>query len=218
MLIYIIRHGETDFNRQGRIQGQVDNPLNENGIRLGKLTGEGLRDVKFDLIISSPLKRALQTADLVTGPSREKHGQEIPLEMDDRLMEINVGIWDGKIILPDQMEIQDPSFPLFFSDPDHFPGFPGGESTHQLKERTGELFEELIRREDLKDKTILISTHGCAMRAMLQKVYHDNLGYWHGGSPNNYAVNIVKVTDGVPELIEEDLLFYDPKLAVNPYK
>ena len=218
MLIYIIRHGETDFNRQGRIQGQVDNPLNENGIRLGRITGEGLKDVKFDMIFSSPLKRALQTADLVTSPSKVLHNQEnIPLFKDDRLMEIDCGIWDGKLILHDHMEIEDPTFPMFFNDPEHFPGFPEGETTWQVIERTGEVLDELIRREDLQDKTVLVSTHGCAMRGMLQRFYQDGRGYWHGGSPNNYAVNVVKVEKGKAELIHEDLLFYDPAEAVNPY-
>lgn len=218
MLIYIIRHGETQFNREGRIQGQVDNPLNENGLYLGKLTGEGLKDVKFDLIFTSPLIRAVQTAELVTGPSREKFQNEIPMIRDARLMEIDVGNWDGLRITPDHMEIDDPSFRLFFDDPEHFPGFPEGETIQQTMKRTGEFFEELIQRDDLADKTVLVSTHGCAMRAMLQKVYHDDLGYWHGKSPDNYAVNIVRVENRQAELIAEDLLFYDKTLGYNPYE
>lgn len=217
MFIYIIRHGETQFNREGRIQGQVDNPLNEAGIRLGKITGQALKEIRFDYILSSPLQRAIQTAQLVTGPSFEEKGYTLPIHTDPRLMEIDVGIWDGKIILPDQMEIDDPSFPLFFSDPEHFPGFPGGETLQQVIERTAQVFDEIIQREDLKDKTVLLSTHGCAMRAMLQRFYNDDLGYWHGKSPDNYAVNIVKAENGRCQLIAEDVLYYDPALAYNPY-
>ena len=58
MKLYIIRHGETPWNAEGRLQGQTDIPLNENGIRLAKITGEALKDVPFDFAISSPLKRA----------------------------------------------------------------------------------------------------------------------------------------------------------------
>ena len=58
MVLYFIRHGETSWNVEGKMQGQTDIPLNENGIRLAKITGEALKDVPFDFAISSPLKRA----------------------------------------------------------------------------------------------------------------------------------------------------------------
>lgn len=63
MKIYLIRHGETSWNTLGRLQGRTDIELNENGIRLAKITGEKLKDVHFDLAIASPLKRAYETAD-----------------------------------------------------------------------------------------------------------------------------------------------------------
>lgn len=64
MLLYIIRHGETVWNSMGRLQGREDISLNENGIHLAKITGEQLKDVPFDLAISSPLQRAYVTAEL----------------------------------------------------------------------------------------------------------------------------------------------------------
>ena len=67
MKIYLIRHGETSWNTLGRLQGRTDIELNENGIRLAKITGEKLKDVHFDLAIASPLKRAYETAGLVLG-------------------------------------------------------------------------------------------------------------------------------------------------------
>lgn len=63
MRMYIIRHGETEWNAAGRLQGQTDISLNENGVRLARITGQALSHVNFDLIITSPLKRARQTAD-----------------------------------------------------------------------------------------------------------------------------------------------------------
>lgn len=218
MLLYIIRHGETNFNKEGRLQGHVDNPLNENGISLGQITGEGLADIKFDAVYSSPLIRAMQTADLVTAPSRKKYEYDLSIIEDDRLMEIDAGEWDGKIILPDKIEIDDPNYHKFFQDPEHFPGFPGGEDFDDLIKRTGEFFDELVQKEELKDKTVLVSTHGCAMRALLQKVYKEDLGFWHGKTPNNYAVNIVNIDGNEYDLIAEDRLYYDPSLCVNLYK
>ena len=82
MLLYIIRHGETAWNVMRKIQGAVDIPLNEKGIRLAKITGERLKDVPFDRAISSPLQRAYKTAELVQGK------RNIHIETDKRIQEI----------------------------------------------------------------------------------------------------------------------------------
>ena len=67
MKLYFIRHGETVWNTQAKLQGKSDIPLNEKGVALARVTGEALADVPFAAIYSSPLKRALQTAQLVAG-------------------------------------------------------------------------------------------------------------------------------------------------------
>ena len=89
MKIYLIRHGETSWNTLGRLQGRTDIELNENGIRLAKITGEKLKDVHFDLAIASPLKRAYETAGLVLGD------RNIPILTDERIEEISFGEWEG---------------------------------------------------------------------------------------------------------------------------
>ena len=61
MKLYIVRHGETEWNKARRIQGQVDIPLNEFGRRLARKTAKGLSDITFDLCYSSPLSRARET-------------------------------------------------------------------------------------------------------------------------------------------------------------
>ena len=65
MKLYMVRHGETDWNKARRIQGQVDIPLNEFGRRLAKKTALGLADVPFDLCYTSPMSRAKETAKLI---------------------------------------------------------------------------------------------------------------------------------------------------------
>ena len=67
MKVYLIRHGETDWNSVRKLQGQTDIRLNDYGIELAKLTAEGLKDVDFDLIYSSPLIRAVETAEIIKG-------------------------------------------------------------------------------------------------------------------------------------------------------
>ena len=67
MIIYIIRHGETDWNVLRKFQGRTDIPLNENGRQVAAWTKEGLKDVAFDLVYTSPLRRAKETAQIIVG-------------------------------------------------------------------------------------------------------------------------------------------------------
>ena len=80
MKLYIIRHGETSWNKEKKLQGRKDIMLDADGIRLAELTGEGMKNIDFDLVISSPLMRARQTAELVLA------GREIPMITDKRII------------------------------------------------------------------------------------------------------------------------------------
>lgn len=199
MLLYIIRHGETSWNVMRKIQGTTDIPLNENGIRLAKLTGEKLADVHFDAAISSPLQRAYKTAQLILGT------RDVPIETDSRLREISFGDLEGTQILQ-----VNPAHPFynFFADAYHYVPARNGESIYDVCERTHGFYEELIRRKDLQDKTVLIATHGCAVRALLQCVYGDTADFWQGGVCPNCGVNIVEIKDGEPTLLERDKIYY----------
>ncbi len=200
MLLYIIRHGETSWNVMRKIQGATDIPLNENGIRLAKITGEKLADVPFDAAISSPLQRAYKTAQLVLGH------REIPIETDERIQEISFGDLEGEQLLQ-----VDPSHPFFsfFSDAYHYVPARNGESIYDICDRTHRFYEDLIHREDLREKTVLIATHGCAVRALLQPLYGDTDDFWQGGVCPNCGVNIVEVKDGKAALLEKDKIYYE---------
>ena len=89
MKLYIVRHGETDWNKERRIQGQADIPLNGFGRHLAEETGKGLSDIAFDICISSPLSRAVETAELILG------GKDTPVAKDSRITEMAFGIWEG---------------------------------------------------------------------------------------------------------------------------
>ncbi|ULL16393.1 histidine phosphatase family protein [Paenibacillus sp. H1-7] len=66
-MIYVVRHGQTDLNREGRLQGRMGLPLNDNGVRQAKLLRDKLENVVFDYVYTSPQERAIQTAVIVTG-------------------------------------------------------------------------------------------------------------------------------------------------------
>ncbi|MCD8084027.1 MAG: histidine phosphatase family protein [Clostridiales bacterium] len=218
MLLYIVRHGETDLNVQGRLQGQVDIPLNEHGKELARITGQALCTVSFDRIFTSPLARAKETAQLIAAPSCERRGCQIPLTEDPRLMEISWGEWEKRGCAKHNFELPKEEYSLFYTDPFHFRGAPGGEDLNQVCERTGAFFRDLTGNPALRDETILISAHACSVRGLLHQVYPDPNDFWHGGVPANLAVNIVEVDADSIRLIAEDQIYYDPALSVDPYR
>ena len=207
MKLYIIRHGETDLNAKSVMQGWVDPPINQSGRELAAMTGQAMKDIRFDRCISSPLSRARETAEIVLRES----GNEIPITTDDRLREMSCGDIEEKSIT----EMGDAAR-LFFVDPFRFPGFPNGETIQDLCSRTQEFFRELTAVDD--GKTYLISTHGCAMRAMLNYLFDDPSDYWRGRAPYNCAVCIVEADGGVPRITELDKVYYDQSLIVDHYK
>ena len=109
MELYIIRHGETDWNKEKRLQGRSDTELNEYGIELAEITGEALKDVHFDCIYSSPLKRAYKTAEIIRGQ------RNLEIITDERLREISFGVVEG---VP--MSERPDGFQKFFTDPANY--------------------------------------------------------------------------------------------------
>ena len=159
-MIYFVRHGETDYNKQGRAQGHLDIPLNEVGLAQAQETAEKLKDVAIDVIYSSPLKRARVTADTIN----KYHKVEVV--EDDRLRELYLGSRQG-VILKDctKDEIAE-----FFSDPKKF----GAESYNELCSRVEEIYKEI---ESIAiNKNVLIVSHGGVYRAITRYVLNlDNV-------------------------------------------
>ena len=117
MILYIVRHGQTKWNVQKRLQGASDTDLNENGIALAKVTGEALKEVPFSCCFTSPLKRARETAELVLGERKNL----VPVYPDDRIREISFGVWEGQdsTLLPQEM------LDNFFHHPEKISAAPG---------------------------------------------------------------------------------------------
>lgn len=215
MIIYIVRHGETNGNLRGILQGWTDEPLNEKGRQLARVTAKALSDVKFDVVISSPLSRAYETAQIMLA---ENQFEKPDILIENRIKEINFGEWECLGITKDNFEIPSENFNDFYDNPFLFQNAPGGESIQQVCDRTGEFYRELVINAAYNDKTILLTTHGFALRAMLQQVYVNTSDFWHGKIPDNCAVNIIEVENGKSKLIGDDLIYYDKSLCVNPYE
>ena len=210
MLIYIIRHGETDMNKQAVLQGVTDIQLNQSGRDLAAITGRTMKDegIRFDACISSPLSRAYETAEIVLRES----GNDIPIETDERIMEMNC----GECELHKLSELGEEAVRLFTYDPFNFPKFPGGEDFHELLVRVQGFLNELMARDD--DRTYLIATHGCALRGMLNMFYDDPSNFWHDHVPYNCCVNIIEAHGGKGKLIADDKVYYPEEMIVDRYK
>ena len=212
MKIYVIRHGETGANEEGRLQGWLDEPLNDLGIKLAVETGEALKGIKFAAAFSSPLIRARKTAELLL--SNSGNG-DTKITIDNRLKEIHMGTWEGKYIKGDKCEVPKEKIKAFFANPFQCGTMPEGENADQVCARTQEFFRELIRKDI--DGTVLVSTHGFAMRALLNPLYDNRSDFWQGHVPYNCAVNIVEVQNGQCHLVGDEKIYYDKSQTYDRY-
>ncbi len=207
MKIYIVRHGETVLNAKGVMQGWLDEPLNQNGHALAEITGIAMKNIRFDCCISSSLTRARETAEIILRES----GNDLPLRIDDRIIEINFGDMEGKKI----SEMGEEGY-KFYMDPFHFVGFPNGETIRDVCNRTQEFLKELIAKDD--GKTYLISTHGCALRGMVNYLSDNPADYWLGHAPYNCSFTIIEAEGGKAHITDVDKVYYDPSLIVDHFK
>lgn len=208
MRLYIVRHGETDWNRARRVQGRMDIPLNDYGRHLAEETAEGMKGLCIDIGYTSPLLRARETAQIILGD------RKAPLYDDERIIELCFGSYEGLCCSGEEREPGSEEFNRFFTDTEHYIPPADAETIRQLYDRTGDFLKEMCEREELQDKNILVSTHGAAMAALLNRV-KGNLSvadFWRDEVPPNCAVTEVEIQDKKPEIIREGIIYYKEKV------
>jgi len=144
MDILVARHGQTEWNLLKKVQGKADIDLNETGKNQAFLTAKNLEHEKIDLIISSPLKRALHTAQII---NRERN---IPIIIDERIAERNFGEFEGK-------STSDFNYEEFWSYKVN-KKYNEAENIKDFFDRTYKFLDEI--KETYRNKKILIVTHG----------------------------------------------------------
>lgn len=147
-MIYLVRHGQTDWNLEKKIQGHIDVPLNNNGKRQAELVSEAIKDLKINKIYSSDLVRAKETAAIINKKLNLK------ITLDNRLREFNYGDLEGVVKTTFSEDIWDE----FNSNPERI----HAESSESVYNRIKEFFDEL----NINDN-ILIVTHGGALRVIM---------------------------------------------------
>ncbi|MBU3877952.1 histidine phosphatase family protein [Faecalicatena sp. AGMB00832] len=204
MKLYLVRHGETPWNKLRKVQGHSDIPLNEYGRYLAEQTALGLREVDFSVAYTSPLIRARQTAEIILA------GRDISIYDEPRIQEMGFGVCEGMCCRGENKEPGSDEFNKLFTDTANYQVPEGGESIQEVEARVQSFLEEVYKKEELQDKNILISTHGAALTAMLNCIKNKKelADFWEMGVPKNCSVTEVQVIDGKPEILVEGKIFY----------
>lgn len=198
MHIYVVRHGETLWNVQKRLQGQTDIELNENGRSLARKTAESLSSVPFTVCFSSPLGRAKETARILLAD------RDVQVNEDDRLAEISFGEMEG-LVNDGTGRGMLKNYQDFFRNPGMYIPPSGGETLCSLCERTRSFLEELTHNHELEKETVLVATHGAAMRALLNSLREYELSdFWGRGVPKNCAVAVLESHAGKAALVKAE--------------
>ena len=163
MEIYIVRHGETTWNKGKRLQGSKDIELNDYGRELAIKTGEGLKDTKIDLIYSSPLKRAYETATLIRG------NRNIEILTDDRIKEISFGHFEGENF-SELIKDENLTFKYFFKKPELYVASDDAETFEHLIERAGDFMKDKIEPLEDKCERVMIVAHGAINKAIMSYI------------------------------------------------
>lgn len=188
MRLYVIRHGETKWNKEGRLQGAVDIPLNAYGEELAEKTREGLQaeQIQFDRVYVSPLIRAQKTAEILLKE------QDIGYEPDARIEEMHFGEYEGVVISELKNDPQYEQFSKLFTDPMHFVADRQAESFEELHARVERFLKEKVFVHAAEDKNILLVCHGAVSRAILCVLHGWGLDRFWGIDQFNCCVNEIR--------------------------
>ena len=176
-MLYIMRHGRTDWNDRHKLQGRTDIPLNAEGRRMAENAAEEYRSVPLDVCWCSPLIRARETAEILL------RGRDVPILTDDRLLELSFGSYEG---LENSFSIPDCPVNVIFQAPEKYTASVGGAETFdELFARTGAFLREVIDPLMEEGKDVLIVGHGVMNLSIISQVRNlPRKDFWSTGIEN----------------------------------
>ncbi len=209
MIVDFVRHGETQWNKERRLQGDSDIPLNDKGIELAFVTAKKLKEegFVFDHAFTSPLVRASKTCEILLD------GSGLKPQPDQRLKEICFGGYEGMRFDELKEAVGEDALAPFFNDPANYVAKNGAEDIPHLLTRLKSFWEEEILPLEGKCDRVLVACHGAVCRGFLVLLKPYPIAEFWGNHQFNCAVNEVKVIDGKPEVLWENRIFYDPSLV-----
>lgn len=183
MRLYIVRHGETDYNHQRKMQGYQEIPLNDRGIAQAARLANRLAKNSIDLIACSDLRRAVMTGCIVAARTGA------PMRYDAGLRERDPG---------DLVESSYDDAPRFFTDPDYVP--PNGESVPAFRRRVRDAFERLGAEMDGRVGSVAVVTHGLVCRVFVDEFFGP--AHSDGVGSANTMITVARFEDGLWHLDE----------------
>lgn len=203
MIIYLMRHGETEWNKEEKLQGQSDIPLNPYGIKLAEITSEALSSVSFDRAFSSPLSRAEKTAEIMC------RGRALPVKTDDRLKEFNFGTAEGMLLSDVTRAVSSPIYDCFYHPSAYRKAVEGGETIDEIESRTMDFMDRIIKPLEKDCGNILVVCHGGVIRAIINSIRQTPREmFWDSVSERNCAVNLIECTGGRFRVLETGKIYY----------
>lgn len=183
-MLYIMRHGKTDWNAKHKLQGRTDISLNEDGRKMAENAWKEYRDIHFDICYCSPLSRAKETAEIVL---KERN---VPIVIDERLIEMCFGIYEGI-----ENSFQNPDCPIniLFKNPERYiTPVENAESFEELYSRTGEFIKDIVEPELKQGKDILIVGHGAMNSSIVCQIKDIPIEkFWSAGIDNCKLMRLI---------------------------
>jgi len=182
MLLYLIRHGETDWNVEGRCQGFSDSPLNETGRRQAEATARHLSDIKIDAIYSSSLERAHEMARIIA------RYHKVTVQPTDALRELNQGEFEG-LTFPELFESHSDFLQQWLRDPADI-RVPGGESMREMQARAWAAIEDIVEKNG--SGNVVVVGHNLCNSALLCKSLNLELADFRRIKQDVATINIIE--------------------------
>lgn len=188
--LYLVRHGESEWNILNKVQGQSNVSLTNKGKQQAMKIGKRLKHENINLIFSSDLKRAIQTANII--------GEFTNLEVIslEELREIRFGVWEG-LTTKEIMEKYINEHTIWMTEP-HNLSLPEAERLIELQERLLKAVNDLVRKD--KNKNILIVSHGASIKTLILGILGIDLSFYNKLTIGNASLSIIEYRDYSPVL------------------
>ena len=189
--LILVRHGETNWNKEGRYQGQIDTDLSERGLEQGRALAKALSELPIDEFYSSHLKRARMTAQFCA----DYHDKQV--QTDERLQEIAHGTWEG--LLSEEVNENYAELLQAWRDQPASVKMPEGESLQELADRSMIAFEEIAKNNI--GKTVLVAAHDATNKVIICRLMNADLNSFWQVKQDNTCINVIEYENGVWRIV-----------------
>ncbi|HIE17790.1 MAG TPA: histidine phosphatase family protein [Dehalococcoidia bacterium] len=189
--LVVVRHGRTEWNRVERFRGRVDIDLDEVGIKQAEAAAERIAKLQAAAVYSSPLRRAMTTAEIIARRSN------LEAKLLPGLIDIDFGDWQG--LSPDEVAARNNELYSKWLGNPHLVEFPGGESLAMVRERASSAVDSLITQHPAE--TVILVSHKVVCQVLVLILLGlDNSHFWEI-TQDVCAINLFEVRNGVPSAL-----------------